>query len=1123
MKVNYGSIFLSRRLRWLCFATFLLSGAPVRSMDIDIFNINSGNAGPAPNILIVLDNTANWSRNDQHFPGGMNQGQAEVNAIKLALASLSRDANIGLMEYATGGSETGGFVRFAVSPMGSAQAGGTANRTAFSNTLTTIYNNTNSSDEKRNAGAPYGNLMYDAYNYLAGAAPFASSANVVASLADPNGYVTRYTRFKSPLSADTSCARTYIIFIGNPNSTGPTPDYAANTAALASLGGVTNQLPLAQITSTSTTTATNLGLTSACYSNFSQCTTADYAAQCSGYDSCVCSTSSTSSSGCSGSRLKYMVQGNTTTTTLTSSGSATTDTLPLNADEWSRFLYQKGIPLNADGSVRSMVTTYTIDVYNKKPNSLHTALLSSMAKAGGGRYFSAMNQAAITTALQTIFSEILATNSSFASASLPISATNRAQNDNQVYIGMFRPDQSSSPRWFGNLKRYQLANFTSGTDLADVNGNRVVNPSTGFVTPCAVSWWTADSSNYWASVMGEVVSPRVFFTLATNPGLAWTTQGDDTNLAKGTCDVTGSNAYSDTPDGPIVEKGGAAQGMRNAVSRTVKTLSGTALVDFNASSVTLSSNSSINANIVNFILGKDVTGEIDGVSSTANRPSIHGDVIHSRPLPVDYGGVTGVVVYYGTNDGLYHAINATTGRENWAFVAPEFFSSLQRLLDNSPTTTSATPKGFFFDGSTGLYAGANNSPVWIYPAMRRGGRMVYAFNVTNPTSPAFLWKAGCPNLTDDIGCTASLSGIGQTWSTPAVAFLPGYSTSTPSVVMGGGYDACEDANSSPTASGFCSATKGNAVYVLDAQSGTVVKAFANYLDNNGRSYPIPRSIATDVSFVDINVDGKVDAAYVADTGGNLYRIDFSDSAFVPVAPASWAMKRVAYTSGAGRKFLFAPAVLAYNNKVYLAIGSGDREHPLITDYPYTSPITNRFYVYLDDPSRTGATNLDGELMLNRTNFTSATCSSTSVTPGADSYGWFMDLTQYGVGEQTVSSALIVSGLVAFSTNRPVSSVNSCGTALGEARGYWANLLTGSGAVGVTGLCGGSRSSTFVGGGLPPSPVMGSVNIGGKQTTVVLGTTQRNGDASSPIGGQKVAPTITQKRKRIYWRASGDTR
>ena len=94
----------------------------------------------------------------------------------------------------------------------------------------------------------------------------------------------------------------------------------------------------------------------------------------------------------------------------------------------------------------------------------------------------------------------------------------------------------------------------------------------------------------------------------------------------------------------------------------------------------------------------------------------------------------------------------------------------------------------------------------------------------------------------------------------------------------------------------------------------------------------------------------VDHAYVADTGGNLFRIDFVDkSTFQPFAKSLWKMTKIAYTNNAaeGRKFLQAPGVLATKTKVYLAIGSGDRERPLRSNYPYTQNVPNRFFMFID--------------------------------------------------------------------------------------------------------------------------------------------------------------------------------
>ena len=99
-----------------------------------------------------------------------------------------------------------------------------------------------------------------------------------------------------------------------------------------------------------------------------------------------------------------------------------------------------------------------------------------------------------------ILAEIQSVNSTFASASLPVNTTNRTQNKNQVFIPMFRPDPSDRPLWMGNLKQYQLIADSSGNiDLGDNSSPPInaVNPLTGFVTPCAESFWTTDSGTYW--------------------------------------------------------------------------------------------------------------------------------------------------------------------------------------------------------------------------------------------------------------------------------------------------------------------------------------------------------------------------------------------------------------------------------------------------------------------------------------------------------------------------------------------------------------------------------------------------------------------------------------------------
>ena len=1168
--------------------------------DTDIFMGNSSGNSDAPNIIFLIDNSPNWSRNDNHWPdNGGNQGQAELAAIISTLKTINgtKPANVGIaMLTAYAGSATasagatpgtgGGYIRFGVRDMTIA-----SNNVALQNILNGISNNITDPAEKvagqnskdESAG------FYEIYKYLSGLAPFSgpygssyANQNVFVDVPQnpqslsgkgqglSSGWALNGSTYQSPITSSKPCAATYIIYIAN------------NANNFGSIGRATYEPTVA---------------------NASPALPIQ----------------------------PPILPGSPTDTWL---------------DEWTYFLRTNGVVVPA-GNNNGSVVTFVLDAYNTQPQYLHlqnssySSSLQNAAVMGGGKYFAVGSASDIGKALSTIFSEIQAVNSTFASASLPVNTTNRTQDRNQVFIPMFRPDPADNPRWMGNLKQFQLIALNGSIDLGDNSSPPInaVSSLTGFLTPCAQSFWTTDSNRYWKNDPSDLPVP------------------------KGLCpnSVTGFSSWSDDPDGPIVEKGGIGEVIRKGnnpsatntsptwtVNRTVYTLSGltgTALVNF--TSATLGSDPTQVA-MANFILGHDVsnvqftgnthgTTTVDGIASgaigglsvglqvsssdgsvaagtlitaigtnsiTLNaastssttglsfttgrraeyvnnsnyppvlptdhvRPSVHGDEIHSRPQPVDYGAtcpgqtdssgnpISGSTVFYGSNDGTLRAIDTCYGKELWAFVAPEFYASqtgFSRLMNNSPgvsyfgqitsaMTVFPTPKDYYFDGSIGLYQNADNSKVWIYPSMRRGGRTIYAFDVTTPTAPTFKWKAGCPYPEgNDANCTTGMSGMGQTWSTPVVAgSVLGYTG--PVVIVGGGYDTCEDANTSAPVCG--ASPKGAGVYVLDAGTGALVNSF-----------PTARSVAADVALIAVATPGVIDHAYAVDTGGNIYRLDFAAS------QSNWRMNKVAFTNGAtyangaGRKFLFAPALLtapatlptAPGGQVYLALGSGDREHPLQSEYPYPSNVVNRFYVYKDDlpqpglpPASVTAVDLD-DTTVTDTNYmydytygpsgvgSTTSCSTPGVLPSSSARGWFMSLNQYGVippaigaDEQTVSSAIIAAGLVAFSTNRPIPAAqSSCSTSLGEARGYWLNLFNASGGIAANGMsCGGSRSGVFVGGGLPPSPVLANVVVGGQAMTVTLGTAQLSGVASSPISPQQVKPTIVPTRKKLYWKSSGE--
>ncbi len=533
--------------------------------------------------------------------------------------------------------------------------------------------------------------------------------------------------------------------------------------------------------------------------------------------------------------------------------------------------------------------------------------------------------------------------------------------------------------------------------------------------------------------------------------------------------------------------------------------------------------------LIRWVRGEDNFGDEPSPGSPINiRPSVHGDVVHARPTVVNYGGSTGVVVFYGAGDGTFRAINGNQpgatpasigatppGGELWSFIPPEFYSKLLRVHDNSPMlkyfstpsgiTPAPLPKDYFFDGIAGIYQNFNTGQVYLYLSARRGGRLIYALDVTDPTNPRFMWRRS--NLDTGLG------ELGQTWSQPKVALVKGYAN--PVLIFGAGYDPNEDAEP-PIAD-----TMGRGVFVLDAVTGNLVwragpggtsdSCSANPCLLKHMTYAVP----ADVTLLDVNLDGVVDRAYAADTGGNIWRVDFEPAS--GNTPASWQVNQLAAVGGAStdiskRKFLFPPDAVVTGKFTAVMAVTGDREHPLYA--MKATSVVNRFYMIKDTKN-----GLDGSGMVPVVDDTSDTLDTAptglfdaTTTPyNGTLSGFYVTLRE--PGEKGVNAPVTVGGFTFFGTNTPTAPApNACNANLGTARSYEVGFLTGTVAF-----------NTLQGGGLPPSPVAGlvNVNVGNQTVTVpfIIGGSSPGcigADCQSSIGAQKANIPINQTRSRAYW-------
>jgi type IV pilus assembly protein PilY1 len=338
----------------------------------------------------------------------------------------------------------------------------------------------------------------------------------------------------------------------------------------------------------------------------------------------------------------------------------------------------------------------------------------------------------------------------------------------------------------------------------------------------------------------------------------------------------------------------------------------------------------------------------------------------------------------------------------------------------------------------------------------------------------------------------------------------GYSAgNSPLLIMGGGYDTCEDSDPNT-----CSSTKGNKVYVMDADTGALLKT----LDTD-------RGVVGDVFVVSDRSTGLAKHAYAADLGGNIYRINIGSA-----DPAIWTMVKLASlgcdttsTCSANRKFMFTPDVLYDNGKYVLLIGSGDREKP-INGYTSAISVANHFFMLRDDPTDSSWLSSEfincGSAVICKNSLYGIAAGATSPTPATveAKKGWYLGME---ATEQVVTSAITIFGKVSFSSHKPaVPTPGSCDSNLGTACVYniaYANAASLNGTD--------NRCEEVQGGGLPPSPVAGMVTL--DSTTdpvtgeVTLGQTVPFSTGTDPRGPVETkletdTTAAVQPKSRVYW-------
>ncbi len=412
---------------------------------------------------------------------------------------------------------------------------------------------------------------------------------------------------------------------------------------------------------------------------------------------------------------------------------------------------------------------------------------------------------------------------------------------------------------------------------------------------------------------------------------------EDTNGLSATVDTPDGPIFADnaqsfwsaTPDGNVTKDGGAAEQLTGG--RKLVTNVGSSQVLTASDNALLSSNTKI----TNTDLGAGSDAERIKAIDWLQTASM-GDPLHTKLVLVRYA--TKTVVYSMTNQGLLHAIDATTptikgnhtgGEELWAFMPKELLKNLP-LLSASPTPGSHI---YGLDGGMtrwhddtnhdGIVNGTEDA-VLIF-GMRRGGRSYYALDISSPDSPRFKWQ-----ITG--GVTAGFEELQQTWSRAALTSLR-YGSKKTVLIFGGGYDLSDDTNTARTPG------SGNRVYIVDADKGTLLWSVGAGSANHSAgdmNYAIP----SDIAVIDTNGNGFTDRLYFGDMGGQVWRVIFKENVDSNNNPtvnftSSPTVTRVGDFGNTTRlQFFYPPAVaLLYargETNLTISIGSGNRAHPTDT-------------------------------------------------------------------------------------------------------------------------------------------------------------------------------------------------
>jgi len=462
--------------------------------------------------------------------------------------------------------------------------------------------------------------------------------------------------------------------------------------------------------------------------------------------------------------------------------------------------------------------------------------------------------------------------------------------------------------------------------------------------------------------------------------------------------------------------------------------------------------------LIRYARGQDVD-DLDGDTiTTETRDWIVSDILHSKPLPLNYGergagydeDNPAIYIAAGSNDGFMRFIRNTTGgggesgEEVWAFMPRAVMDKLQgnranALGDRHEYGVDGPPVAYLEDRNANGSIDVGEKAYLIF-GLRRGGQALYALDVSDPESPELLWTID--------KTTSGFSELGYTFGAPRIIMTREGGTLRPAVAFSGGYDLNKDDRSSVGTDD----SEGNAIYVAELETGNLLWKAVGSGSRSASVFPhagLVDSIAAPLSILDSDGDSDHDRLYVGDTGGNVWRADIegeNKSNWKLTLLARLGRHSVATPTKADDRRFFHRADIVQSlsgGQMFdsVLLGSGDRADPLDA-----AGMTENYTYMIKDLHTLAGTGLDGTLVHSDPVLgdVSNTCLQTGSPCLVDlTRGWKMNLS--ADGEKQLSKPVTILGTTFFTTyvpgNDPLQS--ACEPAEGGGRLYAVSFLSGA--------------------------------------------------------------------------------